>query len=95
PTGKFFLKHCSQLLNFLTVTMSNSLLERVYEETVTTAKEQVTAASSVAILCDGWTNIRNEGIINFVITVPRPIFWSSTATGLFTFMSHSYGVSVT
>ncbi|KAG7176191.1 hypothetical protein Hamer_G028873 [Homarus americanus] len=23
----------------------------------------------------------NEGIINFVITVPRPIFWSSTATG--------------
>ncbi|KAG7161459.1 hypothetical protein Hamer_G030315 [Homarus americanus] len=61
--------------------MSNSLLERVKEETVTTAKEQVAAASSVAILCDGWTNMRNEGIITFVTTVPRPIFWSSTATG--------------
>ncbi|XP_076068247.1 putative glutamate receptor isoform X2 [Oratosquilla oratoria] len=31
-------------------------------------------------MCDSWTNVRNEGIINFIVTVPRPIFWSSIAT---------------
>lgn len=38
--------------------LSTSLLERVYEEAATIAKELVAAAPSVAILCDGWSNIR-------------------------------------
>ncbi|XP_076060337.1 uncharacterized protein LOC143036665 [Oratosquilla oratoria] len=32
-------------------------------------------------MCDSWTSVRNEGIINFIVTVPRPICWSSIATG--------------
>ncbi|XP_065649503.1 uncharacterized protein LOC136078207 [Hydra vulgaris] len=38
--------------------LSNSLLERVYNETSTTVKELVGTVLSVAILCDGWSNIR-------------------------------------
>ena len=38
--------------------MSTELLEKVYLETTTTVKEMVAASSSVAILADGWTNIR-------------------------------------
>ncbi|XP_065656491.1 uncharacterized protein LOC136081958 [Hydra vulgaris] len=61
--------------------LSNSLLERVYNETSTTVKELVGTALSVASLCDGWNNIRNDGIINFVVTVPQPIFWTSIEIG--------------
>ncbi|XP_065642421.1 uncharacterized protein LOC136074050 [Hydra vulgaris] len=43
--------------------LSNSLLERVYNETSITLKNL------------------NEGIINFVVTVPQPIFWTSIETG--------------
>jgi len=32
-------------------------------------------------MCDGWTNIRNESIINYVITTLKPIFYKSLATG--------------
>lgn len=38
--------------------ISNSLLEQVYQETATNAKELVASAANVAILCDGWSNIR-------------------------------------
>jgi len=31
-------------------------------------------------MCDGWSNIRNESIINFVITTPKPVFYKSLTT---------------
>lgn len=31
-------------------------------------------------MCDGWSNIRNESIINFVITTPKPVFYKSLPT---------------
>ncbi|KAF0751841.1 DUF659 domain-containing protein [Aphis craccivora] len=33
-------------------------------------------------MCDGWINIRNESIVNFVITTPKPILYKSLATGV-------------
>ncbi|KAG0712765.1 hypothetical protein GWK47_017731 [Chionoecetes opilio] len=39
--------------------ISNNLLERVYQECSATVKELVASASSVAVMCDGWTNIRS------------------------------------
>ena len=33
-------------------------------------------------MCDGWSNIRNEPIINFVVSQPKPIFWKSFHTDL-------------
>lgn len=38
--------------------ISHNLLERVYQECSATAKELVASASSVAVVCDGWTNVR-------------------------------------
>jgi hypothetical protein len=38
--------------------IANSLLEKVYEDTATTARQLVAAAPSVALLCDGWSNVR-------------------------------------
>ena len=31
-------------------------------------------------MCDGWSNIRNEPIISFVVSQPKPIFWKSFHT---------------
>lgn len=38
--------------------ISNNLLERVYNECSATVKELVASASSVAVICDSWTNVR-------------------------------------
>ena len=35
----------------------------------------ITAFNSVELMCDGWSNIRNEPITNFVVSQPKPIFW--------------------
>ncbi|CAH1736275.1 unnamed protein product [Aphis gossypii] len=32
-------------------------------------------------MCDGWTNIRRESIINYVITTPQPLFYKTSSTG--------------
>lgn len=60
---------------------SNSLLEEEHLEISMKVKELVASSSSVAIVCDGWTNIRNEAIVNFIITLPEPVFWYSLPTG--------------
>lgn len=38
--------------------VSNELLQHVYEEVETSVKEKVGCAKSVAVVCDGWSNIR-------------------------------------
>jgi hypothetical protein len=36
----------------------------------------------VALVSDGWSNIRGDSIINFVVTTPQPIFLkASNVTG--------------
>lgn len=55
--------------------LTNALLTAEYD------RVSVAAASSLALMCDGWTNIRNESIINFVVTMPKPVFYKSIATG--------------
>lgn len=47
----------------------------------TFVEEQIAAAHCVAIMCDGWSNVRNESIINFVVTTPKPILYKTLATG--------------
>ncbi|XP_076042200.1 uncharacterized protein LOC143026089 [Oratosquilla oratoria] len=70
--------------------ISNNILERVYQECSVTVKELVASASSFAVMSDSWTIVRNEGIINFIVTVPRPIFWSSIATVFMIFVHLEY-----
>ena len=62
--------------------ISELLLDSEYDkikvETVTT----IAAFDSVGLICDGWSNIRNEPIINFIVSQPKPIFWKSLHTDL-------------
>ena len=61
--------------------LTNTLLKAEYDRVRLAANEEIGAAPSLALMCDGWTNIRNESIINFVITTPKPVFYKSISTG--------------
>ncbi|XP_050064712.1 uncharacterized protein LOC126553609 [Aphis gossypii] len=40
----------------------------------------IIGADCLGLMCDGWSNIRNESIINFVITTPKSVFYKSLPT---------------
>lgn len=46
---------------------------RVEQESETKIKE----ASSLALMTDGWTNVTGDGLINFIVTTPKPVFLKS------------------
>ena len=41
---------------------------------------KVAESDAVAITCNGWSNIRHEPIINFLLSVPQSVFWKSIHT---------------
>ena len=55
--------------------MSKPLLVSEYEKTREEMLIKVAESDAVAIICDGWSNIRHEPIINFLISVPQSVFW--------------------
>nr|CAI5846841.1 unnamed protein product [Callosobruchus analis] len=44
-------------------------------------EQKIAQADSVAIMCDGWSNIRNESIVDFILTTPTPVLYKILATG--------------
>lgn len=43
-------------------------------------KEELTSKSCLHLQLDGWSNCKNEGIINILISKPEPVFVKSIAT---------------
>lgn len=43
-------------------------------------ESKISESHSLGLMCDGWTNIRREPIINYVITTPEPIFYKTIST---------------
>ena len=56
------------------------LLVSEYEKTRKEMLIKVAESDAVAIICDGWSNIRHEPIINFLLSVPKSVFWKSINT---------------
>lgn len=61
--------------------LSGSLLLKEYEKINSLLEEQIAAVESVALICDGWSNLRNDSIINFVVTTPFPLLYKIVTTG--------------
>ena len=57
--------------------LSWPLLDLEYNKVNVEAMEKIAGADCVALMCDGWSNIRNEAIINFIVSIPQPVFWKS------------------
>lgn len=61
--------------------LSGRLLDAEYELAKTDVQDTVMKATCLTVLTDGWTNIRGESIVNFVVTTPKPVFYKSVDTG--------------
>ena len=46
-----------------------------YEKTQEEMLIKVAESDAVAIMCDGWSNIGHEPIVNFLLSVPHSVFW--------------------
>nr|XP_047131849.1 uncharacterized protein LOC124810878 [Hydra vulgaris] len=72
--------------------MSNRLLDNEYNRISANVKEVVATADSLGFMCDGWSNVRNEAVINFVLTLPLsvPVLWKSLPSGKMCIHSSDY-----
>ena len=55
--------------------VSEPLLVSEYEKTREEMLIKVAESDVVAIMCDRWSNIRHEPIINFLLSVPQSVLW--------------------
>lgn len=55
-------------------TVSTKLLDSKFDDMETSLENKLKNSSNMHLQCDGWSNIRNEAIINFIITTPEPVF---------------------
>lgn len=60
--------------------ISTTLLDAEYEKMKLKIDEKLNESKNYNLQCDGWSNIRNESIINFIITQPKPVFVEFLAT---------------
>lgn len=60
--------------------LSTTLLDKVYTEIKKEVMECLKTTSYLHLQCDGWTNVNNEGVINFIISNPEPYFVKSLST---------------
>ncbi len=45
------------------------------------ADEQISKATTLCMISDGWSNINRESVQNFVICTPKPFFFDATFSG--------------
>lgn len=57
------------------------LLEAEYSRVMELAKEKVQHAQCLTVISDGWTNIRGDGIVNFILATPSPVFHKAIEPG--------------
>jgi len=51
------------------------LLDDEYKRVKECTDNNILSAKVLGVMCDGWTNLRNESIVNFVVTTPNPVFF--------------------
>ena len=58
------------------------LVSSEYEKTREEMLIKLAESDAVAIMCDGWSNIRHEPIFNFLLSVPQSVLWKSIHTDM-------------
>lgn len=54
-------------------TVSTTLLDRIYKEVYDTVYGKIEKASKVALMFDGWSNTRKNGVIHYIASTPSPV----------------------
>ncbi|KAI5613877.1 zinc finger BED domain-containing protein 1-like [Silurus asotus] len=58
--------------------LSTHLLDREFHRVQAKVKQTIDQADCISIISDGWSNVRGQGIINYIVTTPQPVFYKST-----------------
>ncbi|CAB4493572.1 unnamed protein product [Rhizophagus irregularis] len=61
--------------------LSTTLLDDVYDNTKNEMNELINSANNICLISDGWSNMMQEHWTNYIITTPRPVFFSAHQTG--------------
>jgi len=69
-----------RFLNVLRHALSTNLLDGEFNRVRAKVKETIDKADCIAVISDGWSNVRGQGIINYIVSTPRPLFYKSTET---------------
>jgi len=62
--------------------LSTSLLDEENTHVSESVQRELQSADGIAIVTDGWTSVNQTPIINFILTVPQPVFYRSVSTGI-------------
>lgn len=62
--------------------ISHGLLDAEYARVLESMHNHLASVDSVGLMCDGWSSIKNQSIVNFVLTTPQPVFYKSLETGV-------------
>ena len=54
--------------------LANNLLDAEYQVERQDLDTILEEASNIALASDGWSNVRRESVLNFILCLPRPIF---------------------
>lgn len=60
--------------------LSTHLLDEEFNRVQTKVKQTVDKADCISVISDGWSNVRGQGIINYIVTTPQPVFYKRTDT---------------
>ncbi|XP_076744838.1 uncharacterized protein LOC106675427 [Maylandia zebra] len=60
--------------------LSTHLLDEEFSRVQAKVKQTIDQADCISVISDGWSNIRGQGIINYIITTPQPVFYKSVDT---------------
>ncbi|XP_033988379.1 uncharacterized protein LOC117484064 [Trematomus bernacchii] len=60
--------------------LSTNLLDDEFNRVQTKVKQTIDKADCISVISDGWSNIRGQGIINYIVTTPQPVFYKSVDT---------------
>ena len=60
--------------------LSTHLLDEEFNRVQTKVKQTIDKADCISVISDGWSNVRGQGIINYIVTTPQPVFYKSTDT---------------
>lgn len=57
--------------------LSNTMLDEYYEEMKNKTSLLISNTAKMCVVTDGWSNIRGDSVINFMLTTPKPVFYTS------------------
>lgn len=60
--------------------LSTHLLDDEFNRVQTKVKQTIVKADCISVISDGWSNVRGQGIINYIVATPQPVFYKSTDT---------------